>query len=149
MSFDYALLARLLLTLVTLGYAVAPLIADLNKTHVTNPKWTPHARFHVVWQISSYTGIGLIALALIWRPGPDAVVRLYLAALFAVALHAGFFVALFTMRLYGGASYDDNGHLPIAAPVPLFSPKWDVNLTVLSGLTILLLAAVLSIAAVD
>ena len=57
------------------------MFADFNKTHATNPKWTPHARFHVVWQISSYVGFGLLALALIWWPGPLAIERLYLVAL--------------------------------------------------------------------
>jgi hypothetical protein len=63
--FDYNLLARILLTLVTLGYGLATVFADFNKTHATNPQWTPHARFHVVWQICSYVGFVLLALALI------------------------------------------------------------------------------------
>jgi hypothetical protein len=54
--FDYILLARILLTLVTLGYGLATVFADFNKMHATNPQWTPHARFHVVWQICSYVG---------------------------------------------------------------------------------------------
>jgi hypothetical protein len=60
------LIARVLLTLNALGYSLVPVFADFNKTHATNPLWTPHARFHVVWQVTSYCGIGLIALALIW-----------------------------------------------------------------------------------
>ena len=72
MTFDHILLARILFTLMTAGWAVATVIADFNKTHATNPKWTPHARFHVVWQISSYVGFGLLAFALIWWPGPLA-----------------------------------------------------------------------------
>jgi len=36
------LIARLLLTLNTLGYGLAPVFADFNKTHATNPLWTPH-----------------------------------------------------------------------------------------------------------
>jgi hypothetical protein len=34
------MLARLLLTLVTLGYSLIPVLADFNKTHATNPSWT-------------------------------------------------------------------------------------------------------------
>ena len=64
-------IAKILLTLTVLGYALVTIKADFNKTHATNPKWTPHARFHVVWQILSYSGVGLIALYLIWSDGPN------------------------------------------------------------------------------
>ena len=101
-AFDHMLLARVLLTLATLGWAAATVLADFNKTHATNPKWTPHARFHVVWQISSYVGFGLIALALIWWPGPYAIERLYFVALMGAVVYAAFFVALAAMPLYGG-----------------------------------------------
>src|SRR5579885_184706 len=75
-------IARILLSLTALGYGLATIKADFNKTHATNPLWTPHARFHVVWQILSYSGIGLIALYLIWAPGPMEAERLYLAVAF-------------------------------------------------------------------
>ncbi len=131
-AFDHLLLARILFTLMTLGYAAATIVADFNATHATNPKWTPHARFHVVWQILSYVGFGLIALALIWWPGPLALERLYLAAAMGVVVYVAFFVAVFAMPLYGGAAYDDNGYQPFAAPVPLIAKRWDVNITAFS-----------------
>jgi hypothetical protein len=64
-SFDRILIARLLFSLVTIGWGVLTVVADFNKTHATNPAWTPHARFHVVWQVLSYVGFGLLAFALI------------------------------------------------------------------------------------
>ena len=147
MSFGYEFLARILLTLVTLGYGFVTILADFNKTHATNPRWTPHARFHVVWQISSYIGFGLMALALIWLPGPYAIGRLYLAAAMGAIVYASFFAALFAMPLYGGAAYDDNGYVPFAAPVPLVAKRWDLNITAFSVLALLLIAGTLSTAA--
>ena len=94
------LLAQILLTVATVGYGILTLKADFNATHATNPLWTPHARFHVVWQITSYCGFGLIALALIWSAGPLEVERLYLAAAFALIVYGSFFVAVFTRPLY-------------------------------------------------
>ena len=142
--FDHMLLARVLLTLATLGWAAATVLADFNKTHATNPKWTPHARFHVVWQISSYVGFGLIALALIWWPGPYAIERLYFVALMGAVVYAAFFVALAAMPLYGGAAYDDNGYLPFKAPVSLMAEKWGLNITVFSVLVVILAAGTLA-----
>jgi hypothetical protein len=143
---DY-LLARILLTLVTFGYAFGTVIADFNKTHATNPKWTGHARFHVVWQITSYVGFGLLALALIWWPGAYALERLYLVALMAGIVYAAFFVAVLTMPVYGGRAYDDNGYQPFRAPVPVIAKLWDMNITVFSVQLVLLTASGLALAA--
>ena len=129
-AFDHIFLARVLFTLTTAGWAFATVIADFNKTHATNPKWTPHARFHVVWQICSYVGFGLLALALIWWPGPLGLERLFLVAVMGAIVYAAFFTAVFAMPVYGGGAYDNNGYKPFAAPVPLFAKKWDVNITV-------------------
>jgi len=147
MHFDLTLLARILLTLVTIGYAFVTVLADFNNTHATNPKWTGHARFHVVWQISSYVGFGLMALALTWWPGPYAVERLYLVALMAAIVYGGFFAAALAMPVYGGAAYDDNGYLPFRAPVPVIAKLWDVNMTVFSVQVVLLAAGVVTLAA--
>ena len=142
---DRILIVRILFTLMTAGWAVLTIIADFNKTHATNPKWTPHARFHVVWQISSYIGLGLIAFALIWWPGPLAVERLYLVLSMSVMVYAGFFAALIAMPLYGGAAYDDNGYQPFKAPIPIISKTWDANITAFSIQLIILAAGALTL----
>jgi dipeptide/tripeptide permease len=134
--------ARALLTLATLGYSLGPAIADFNKTHATNPLWTPHARFHVVWQVSSYCGVGLIALCLIWTAGPVA--KLWLALALAAAMYAGFFATVLAMRRFGGQLGDANGVPPIATlniggkPLAL-----DANLTVFGALVAILVVAAL------
>src|SRR5450830_1710441 len=139
------LVARILFTLMTAGWAVLTVFADFNKTHATNPKWTPHARFHVVWQISSYVGFGLLAFALIWWPCPLALERLYLVALMGAIVYAAFFAALLAMPIYGGAAYDDNGYQPFKAPIPLFAKKWDANITVFSIHLVILAAGILTV----
>ncbi|HEU4659357.1 MAG TPA: DUF6640 family protein [Pseudolabrys sp.] len=142
---DHYVVARVLLTVVTLGYGFITILADFNKTHATNPAWTPHARFHVVWQICSYVGFGLLALALIWIPGELATERLYLACLIGAIVYGAFFVAVFSMPLYGGGAFDDNGYLPFKAPLPLIARRWDVNITAFSVLTVALIAGTISL----
>ena len=140
------LTARVLLTLATLGYSVAPAIADFNKTHATNPAWTPHARFHVVWQVSSYIGIALIGLGLIWCAGAFATARLYFAALLAAAVYLGFFTTAFLMPVFGGRLIDVNGYPPFTVveiagrKVPL-----DRNTTVFSVMVTILVLGVTAI----
>ena len=99
MTIDHIFVARILFTLMTAAWSLLTVFADFNKTHATNPKWTPHSRFHVVWQISSYVGLGVIAFAVIfWWLGLLAVERLYLVLLMGAMVYAGFFAALITMR---------------------------------------------------
>jgi hypothetical protein len=143
---DRILIARILFTVVTAGWAVATVIADFNKTHATNPKWTPHARFHVVWQISSYVGFGLLSFVLIWWPGPLAIERLWLVALMGVIVYAAFFVALLTMPVYGGAAYDENGYQPFNALLPIVAKKWDANVTIFCVQLVILAAGIVTVA---
>ncbi|MBI3705813.1 MAG: hypothetical protein HY244_18615 [Rhizobiales bacterium] len=144
-AFDHILVARILLTLTTAGWAVLTIFADFNKTHATNPKWTGHARFHVVWQISSYVGFGLMAFALIWWPGPLALERLYLVALMSAIVYAAFFTALIAMPIYGGAAYDKNGYKPFKAPIPIISKTWDANITAFSIQLIILAGGLIAV----
>jgi hypothetical protein len=140
-------LARILLTLTVLGYAVATIKADFNKTHATNPKWTPHARFHVVWQILSYSGIGLVALYLIWTEGARPLEHLYLAAALSAAIYGAFFAAMVARPLFGGALYDDNGYLPFRPPIGPAHWRWDVNVTAFTILSTVMVAGMLATAA--
>lgn len=143
--YDANAIARVLLTVTTLGFSALPMYADFNKTHATNPLWTGHARFHVVWQVLSYLGMGALSLYLIWTDGSAYLSQLRLACVLAAVVYASFFATYFSMRLFGGRAYDDNGYLPI--PVRLFGAKLslDLNFTFFSAFVVLLIVSVLSI----
>ncbi|MBO0708390.1 MAG: acetyltransferase [Candidatus Dormibacteraeota bacterium] len=66
---------RILLTAAGLLTVVGPLSADWNRSHVFNPHWPSHARFHGV--VGSLTGAVLAALSLgaLWLPGRGRVSR--------------------------------------------------------------------------
>src|SRR5215208_5834363 len=126
------LIARVLLTINTIGYSAIPVLADFNKTHATNPSWTPHARFHVVWQVLSYCGVGLIALWLIWSAGP--VGKLWLAVALATAMYAAFFVTALAIPRFGGKLADPNGVPPLGTVTLGGKPSvLDANMTVFSA----------------
>lgn len=59
--------ARLLLTLVATVTIVSPYIADWNATHIYNPRWPPHAKFHNAQTMVLAALLGLSALGCIWR----------------------------------------------------------------------------------
>ncbi|HAC57325.1 DUF6640 family protein [Parvibaculum sp.] len=111
-TFDALLVPRLLFTVVAVMISVGPIFADFNKTHATNPLWTPHARFHVVWQVLSQTGVSLVILWLLWSGAADYRVHIWVAAILNYVWIASFYATLVSMPLYGGALKDVNGIKP-------------------------------------
>lgn len=140
------LTAKILLTIATLGYSAVPAKFDSDETHVKNPDWDAHARFHIVWQVSSYVYVALLALYLIWTAGTETW-PLWLAAFLAIAAYAGFWTAVATRSVW-------NTHfLSRVNPVPPL--KWriggkfvqtDANLTLFSVFVALLFIAILLLA---
>lgn len=124
--------AKICLTVATFFFGAIPSIADLNKTHATNPLWTPHARLHVVWSSMSYLALGALSIYFIWFHEGDQKQALYLVMLFGLFVMGGFFIAYFTVKLYGGSSYDQNGYPPFT--LNLFGSKitLDANFTAFS-----------------
>ncbi len=111
-GFDALLVPRLLFSLVAVMIFVGPIFADFNKTHATNPLWTPHARFHVVWQVLSQSGVSLVILWLLWTDAADYTTHIWVAAILNYVWGASFYATLASMPLYGGALKDVNGIKP-------------------------------------
>jgi hypothetical protein len=118
-------IAAVLLTLTAVIYGIILLIVDISPTHILHPAWSPHARFHVVWQISVNTMLGFLAVLLVWWPGVNRPLRLKIAALLGCIALGGFVVAALTRHLYAGAFSEPGGVPPIAgvdANVLAFTP---------------------------
>ncbi|MEO0384172.1 MAG: DUF6640 family protein [Pseudomonadota bacterium] len=90
----------------TVFYGLVPAIADLNETHLFNPLWSEHERFHGAWFLAFAAGIALIALFLIWVR--DDVL---LPIMFGLIFVAAFWVATVFGSSYGGALVDENGYV--------------------------------------
>ncbi len=111
-------ISRVVLTGAAIGTILGTGRADLNRTHVFNPKWPPHARFHSAAGWGTVAGTQLLALWLLWRPGQRAGERdqaVTTAALLPTISWAPFFFALATP---GTAVEDQPGHLPRVVGVP-------------------------------
>lgn len=61
--------SKLLITFGVLFYVLVIPYLEWNHTHVFNPDWPPHARFHEVWQLFTHIALGVVALWLVWRHG--------------------------------------------------------------------------------
>jgi len=112
-------ISRLILSGAALGTVIGTGRADLNATHVLNPAWTPHARFHNATGWGSIAGSQAIALWLLWRPSQQAAERdaaVTTAALLSAMAWLPFFPAL---AIPGAAVEDEPGHLPRIAGLPL------------------------------
>jgi hypothetical protein len=105
-------LGKAILTFVVAIFSVINVLADWNKTHLFNPAWHPHARFHgtvmslIVWCVSA------IAIWLLWRRSLEPELGTKVCALIALTLWTPF---LYADRLVAGSSQ----LVTYPAPVPV------------------------------
>ena len=66
-------LAHILFILVSLTAGLGAHIADWNETHVFNPRWPPHAKFHNGQTMSMGIVLGLTPLYFLYKPLPQSV----------------------------------------------------------------------------
>ena len=59
-------LGRILITLVALWSAGGSYIFDWNQTHIYNPAWPPHAKFHNAQTMLLGTFLGCLSLRMLW-----------------------------------------------------------------------------------
>ena len=76
-------LGKLLISLVALYAAFGSYVFDWNDTHIYNPLWPPHAKFHNAQTMLLGTCLGLLALWVVWGANFGALARLRLSAILA------------------------------------------------------------------
>jgi hypothetical protein len=101
--------SRLLLTAVGLATSVGGYLADWNETHVFNPKWTPHAKFHNGQTMSTGLGLGMLTFYYTWRSKNTATREGLVDNLLTAALLASFYWATqVSAILYPGTQWVDD-----------------------------------------
>ena len=69
------------ISLIAVASCTLPFIADWNETHIYNPRWTGHAKFHNGQTMSMGVALGLSSLYYLWRPSQDQQDALWSSAL--------------------------------------------------------------------
>lgn len=73
--------ARALFTVNAIGFAIGGFIADWNVSHVFNPRWPPHAKFHDGQTLSFGILLAAFTLLFAWRNSGDRRTNVLAAAL--------------------------------------------------------------------
>ncbi len=87
---------KYILSFCALVTIILPAVMDLNSTHMTNPLWAPHARFHWSIQWYSITMLNGIALYLLWGKyeGAGSRLAIVMAGLAPILFWGNFFPSL-------------------------------------------------------
>ena len=83
-------LGRILITVVLVSDAVVSTAVDWNDSHLFNPVWTAHARFHDASMLNLLWGVSILALWLLWRRSSEPEVGVRAAALIPVIYRIAF-----------------------------------------------------------
>jgi hypothetical protein len=94
-------LGRILLSVVLVSTAVVSVAVDWNASHIFNPDWAPHAKFHDVVMLHLLSGVCLLGLWLLWRRSPEPEIGARVAALIPIIFWTAFF---YTTLLVPGTS---------------------------------------------
>lgn len=73
---------KLLVSTAAVFPAVGAVVADWNTTHVFNPRWPPHAKFHNAQTLAAAVELASLSLWQLWGPGREDRARLRWATLF-------------------------------------------------------------------
>lgn len=104
--------AQVTLTIGVLEF-FGPIVRDTSSTHLLNPDWVGHARFHLAWMLVFMGLSGLCNLYLIWFRRPHQLSSLYISWTWQACNVFGFWGAALLEKAYGGSIIDPEFHLTV------------------------------------
>jgi hypothetical protein len=109
--------SRVLLSLLATATAAGGYAADWNETHVFNPRWPPHAKFHNGQTMSTGLGLGLLTAYFTWRSTNTGTMAGALDNLFIATLCGSlYWVTQLSAILYPGADWCDEEWRHLGTP---------------------------------
>ena len=127
-------ISKVLLSLICLGFGTITPLIDFNESHATNPLWTGHARFHLVWQVNAMIITAVLSIILIWffYSSSNHLIVILLNFLWIFS----FYATVFGIKLFDGELNDINGVPPVF--INLFSRRYEIdrNIQAITGVLI-------------
>lgn len=124
-------IGRWLFSLNVLIVGVGGFLADWNATHLSNPNWPPHAKFHNGQTMATGVLLALASLFFVWRRSGDRKTNVLAAVIFGVMLYWTQAAA----NLFPRTAWTDPEFLTSGQSLTDFSPQIYLDL----GMTVLVL----------
>jgi hypothetical protein len=97
-------ISRFMISFIAVFTSVSPFLADFNETHVYNPLWPPHAKFHNGQTMTLGLICGIISIYFLWfRKASTSIENLKMSCLFASL----YWLAMAPAILYPGTALAD------------------------------------------
>lgn len=94
---------KILVSLVSIVTIFGAFLFDWDQTHIYNPNWPPHAKFHNGQTMSMGVALGLLSLWLLWRKAKPGKFEFNLAVLVASL----YWITQASAILYPGTDFFD------------------------------------------
>src|ERR1017187_5832484 len=85
---------KAILTFAIAAFPIGGVLADWNKTHLFNPAWHPHAKYHGLSMLLIVICVSAIAIWLLWRRSLEPDVGIRVGALISLTLWTPFLYAV-------------------------------------------------------
>lgn len=127
-------IGKLLISLIALFTAVSPYLADWNETHIYNPLWLAHAKFHNAQTMVLGALLGLLALFCLWlRRETSDKQKLNEGAVLA----ALYWLAQLPAAFFPGIALSDPGGVKMPVILGIEFNQLTLNITVIFPLLLL------------
>ena len=124
-------ISKVLLTLICIGFGTLTPLIDFNESHATNPLWTGHARFHLVWQVNAMIITALLSIALLWFF--YSITNHLIVILLNYLWVFSFYATVFGLKFFDGELNDINGVPPVFIKIFGIEYEIDRNIQAITG----------------
>ena len=118
------LIGRCLFTINAVGLAAGGFVADMNATHMYNPRWSPHAKFHDGETIAFGVLLSFASLFFTWRRGGDRRTNVLAAAISGGVLYW----AQAAANAFPGVAWTDPEFLKTGESLTEFAPQLYIDI---------------------